>query len=338
MENEPNRNHAAVPADGRVPATQPAQPVQPAPPALDANGFNPDDFDWRPVPRRPRKGGWTPDIQQQFIEALARTGVVEHACREVNMSVASAYTLRHAPGGEGFARAWAAVLARAADRVLDIAFEQAIVGEEIPVHDADGVRVGSKWRYNTRMAMFLLRAYHPERFRHANKDTRPADEAPPPPATPVTQAISSLAPVTPAEPHLLSSPATLDAAVARANYDADKAEAAPTDDSYRPRRVPDTHPSVRQRSRRNKERRERRAEREDVRYGFDPSGDDLSPPDEPAKPTPPVPGDPANRWPPDMTYWLAERAEAEGNIPPALAARRPREKKRASLNFPSTSK
>lgn len=120
MADEPDRNPVAVPAD--------AGAAPPAPAALDANGFDPKDFEWRPVPRRARADGWTPEVQQRFIEALARTGMVERACEEVGMSVSSAYRLRNAPGGEGFARAWAAVLARAADRLLDIAFEQAIEG------------------------------------------------------------------------------------------------------------------------------------------------------------------------------------------------------------------
>lgn len=314
MENEPQRNHAAVASDGRVPATQPpASPPASPPPALDANGFDPNDFDWRPVPRRARKDGWTPDVQTAFIEALARTGVVDHACREVNMSVSSAYTLRHAPGAEGFARAWIAVMARIADRVLDIAMQQAVMGEEIPVYDQDGVRTGVKWKYNTRMAQFLLRAYHPERFRFAHRDTRHPDEALPLPAPPMAEVIASLSPVTPADPHLLMPPATLAAAVKFADYEAAVRAPEPVDTSYRIDLAPPTHPRVHQRSRRNKERRACREEREDKRYGFDD--------DEDEKPVyeGPKPGDYEYRWPPDLSIWKGPTV-AE-SIPPALAAR-----------------
>ena len=192
----------------------------------------------------PRRDGWTPETQQRFIEALARTGVVERACEAVDMSVTSAYNLRNAPGGERFAKAWHAVLARAADRMLDIAFEHAIEGEEVPVFDRDGLRVGSKRRYNTRMAMFMLRAYFPERFRHADRDTRRPDEPAAPHAQPVARIVETLAPVPPAEPHLLATPARLDdmadGARVLADHDADFQSS--EREVYRPRRVPDDHP------------------------------------------------------------------------------------------------
>src|SRR3546814_15484466 len=50
--------------------------LTPAPPsALDAHGFDPNDFDWLPVPRQPRADGWSPDAQRRFIEALDRKNV-----------------------------------------------------------------------------------------------------------------------------------------------------------------------------------------------------------------------------------------------------------------------
>jgi hypothetical protein len=101
---------------------------------------------------------------------------------------------------------WRAVLVNAAERVLDIAFEHATIGEEVPIFDQDGVRTGSTRRYNTRMAMFVLRAYFPERFRHANRDTRPAADPLPAAAAPVPAVVEALAPITPAEPHRLAPP------------------------------------------------------------------------------------------------------------------------------------
>lgn len=102
MADESHRNHVPVATDGGVPATEPPASCRAE---LDANGFDPNEFEWRPVPRRPRADGWTPDVQRRFIQALAETGVVEQACRIVGMSVGSAYRLRHAPGAESFARA-----------------------------------------------------------------------------------------------------------------------------------------------------------------------------------------------------------------------------------------
>lgn len=208
-------------------------------------------------------------MQQRFIEALAALGSVDRACLAVNRSVTSAYNLRNAPEGEGFAKAWDAVLTRCAHRLLDVAFEHAIEGEEVPVFDQDGIRVGAKRKYNTRMAMFLLRAYFPERFRHAGKDVRSADEAPPPPAIPTAQIVASLAPVTPEEPHLLSSPERF----ADLHYTAQTlAESIPPKEEPERYVVPnaqDNHPHVVARARRNQARRGRQRQREDELYGTD---------------------------------------------------------------------
>lgn len=291
MENDSDRNHAPAPTGGSVPSTTPA--------ARDANGFDPTEFELRPVPRRPRRDGWTPEVQQRFIAALARTGVVERACEDVNMSVTSAYTLRHAPGAEGFAHAWRSVLARAADRMLDVAFEHAIIGEEVPVFDRDGIRVGAKRRVNTRVMMFMLKAYFPEHFRQADKATIVAGETPPPAAIPVADAVASLAPVTPENPHLLATPERLDdmiyGAQALANYDehAQPSERQP----YRAPPVPEDHPNVVARSRRNRRLRDDREERQDRALGLNfASTYDDDPPRDPLS---------------DYTYWIAAEKERE---------------------------
>lgn len=298
MATSSNRNPARVPVDAGLP--QPAD----ASARRDAHGFDPTEFEWRPVPRRPRRDGWTPEVQQRFIEALARTGVVERACEAVNMSVTSAYNLRNAPGCERFAEAWRDVLARAAERLLDVAFEQAIEGEEVPVFDRDGIRIGVKRRYNTRMAMFMLRAYFPERFGHAHQDAaRPAKPAPAPPP-PVARIVEPLAPEVPAAPHLLATPERLDDMVygarALANYDA---SFQPSDhQGYRAPRVPDAHPHVAHRARRNRRLRADRERRQDDALGLDSrSTGEASTPRNPLD---------------DFTYWAeaeARRLKAAGD-------------------------
>ena len=259
MADDLTRNPVAGAGRDVLPTAQPG--------VLDANGFDPTEFEWRPVPRRPRKDGWTPEVQQQFILALARTGVVEQACEEVDRSVRSAYDLRNAPGGQRFARAWRDVLACAADRALDIAFEHATLGEEIPIFDQDGVRTGATRRYNTRMAMFLLRAYHPDRFRFARKDHRDQDEPTTPPVRTVADIVARLAPVTPAAPDLLAAPNQLKTMVRAAEAEADREEARTPDDAggYRHPRIPDNHPNVALRAPRTRAARDRREEREKER-------------------------------------------------------------------------
>lgn len=206
--SDPTANAAADPSVAAPPATtRPMTLPQPTPelPTLDAHGFDPDEFEWRPVARRARADGWTPDVQRTFIDALANTGLVSAAAREVNMSVQSCYRLRRAAGSENFAAAWHAALAAAAERVLDIAFERAIQGEEVPVFK-NGKRVGAITRHNDRMAMFIMRAYLPDRFRFAHDDVRQRHEPPVCAELPVHQAVAALAPVTPADPARLTPP------------------------------------------------------------------------------------------------------------------------------------
>ena len=227
-----HKPHAPAPsaADSRPdspatpPLTQPAadnalvapEDAGPAPPTLDANGFDPADYKWVPVRRKPRKDGWTPQRQQDFIAALADSGCVEHAAMRVQMSPASCYRLRRSPRAESFSAAWDVALQHAARQLLDVAFERAFKGTNEPVFDRDGHRTGTRFRQNDRLMMFLLRAYLPERFRHAHRDWRAPDEALPPSALaapPLAETLRLLEPVPPAEPHRLLAPDELEDAL-----------------------------------------------------------------------------------------------------------------------------
>jgi hypothetical protein len=250
MDNRTSSNQPPVPTDAPLPATT----NEGEPPAqFDINGFNPDDFEWRPVLRRRRTDGWSPDVQRRFIEALAETGLVESAAEAVDMSVQSAYRLRRAPGGEGFARAWRAAIDHAVDRLIDMTMQRAIEGEELPYYDRDGVRLGSRRRYNDRMAMFLMRAYRPDRFRDAHLEHRdPA--APLPRPEPLEPALAALTPVTPADPHRLMDPdrlhVMLDDQVMRAELEAERPEQ--TRERYKYRMAEPSHPHAIERSRKRR--------------------------------------------------------------------------------------
>ncbi|QJB68676.1 hypothetical protein [Parasphingorhabdus halotolerans] len=184
------------------------------PPEIDAHGHNPADYDWVPVPRKRRKDGWTPEKQRRFIETLADSGVVIDAARAVGMSDTAAYKLRRAPGAEGFAAAWDAALCAASGRLADIAFDRAINGVDDVVLDREGHHVYTKRKYNDRLLMFLLRAYRPDRYRHAHRDMRALNEEPAVAATPpVAEALKRLGPAQPAEPEKLMSPDDLDVAL-----------------------------------------------------------------------------------------------------------------------------
>ena len=173
---------------------------------LDANGFDPDAYQWIPVLRRPRSDGWTPQRQTEFIAALADCGVVEQAACAVDMSVTSCYRLRRAPGAGNFAAAWDAAIHNASKRLLDVAFDRAINGSDEPVYDKDGRRVGRRMKTNDRLLMFLLRAYMPDRFHSADGDPRLIDHEPPLALAPVSEALARLEPVEPDAPALLMAP------------------------------------------------------------------------------------------------------------------------------------
>jgi len=181
----------------------------------DAHGYNPDDYDWVPVLRKRRKDGWTPERQRAFIGALADTGEVIAAARSVGMSDSSAYTLRRAPGAEGFAAAWEAALANSSGRLVDIAFDRAINGVDDVIIDKEGNHIYTKRKYNDRLLMFLIRAHGPERYRSAHRDGGATGEAQMavPAQLPVAEALKLLGPEPPAEPEKLLSPEELDDAL-----------------------------------------------------------------------------------------------------------------------------
>ena len=170
---------------------------------LDAHGHDPDAYKWIPVLRRPRKDGWTPARQIDFIAALADCGVVDEAARSVGMSIMSCYRLRRAPGAGNFAAAWEAAIQQSSKRLLDLAFDRAINGSNEPVYDKEGRRVGRRMKTNDRLLMFLLRAYMPERFAGVadpNQHARLLAHEPPLALAPVSDALARLQPVAPDEP------------------------------------------------------------------------------------------------------------------------------------------
>lgn len=189
-----------------VPASAPPDPSDPweYPERLD-----PADYDWHPVARRKREDGWTHTRQRKFIEILADTGSVREAAKLVHMSQQSCYRLRRSPGAEAFARAWDAAIEEASKRLIDVAFERAVMGVADPVFDKDGACIAVRRRYNDRLLMFLLRAHRPERYRYARGDLRQGDEPQLPVAGPVASAIALLSPPTPADPAALVDPEEL---------------------------------------------------------------------------------------------------------------------------------
>ena len=126
--------------------------------------YDPAEYRWVPVRRRPRYDGWTAEKQRLFIETLADTGVISRAAKTVGMSPKSAYRLRRSAHGAAFARAWDSAREYAGCALEDIAFERAIEGVEHDVYDQYGEVICTKRVYNDRLLTFLLRHIKPERY------------------------------------------------------------------------------------------------------------------------------------------------------------------------------
>ncbi|HEX8062944.1 MAG TPA: hypothetical protein VF535_06985 [Allosphingosinicella sp.] len=194
---------AALPPPALTPdAREPTEDGAPPP-----EGYDPADYRWVPVRRRPRLDGWTEEKQRRFIEVLADTGLVSAAARAVGMSRESAYRLRRSAHGAAFARAWDAARHHGGGVVEDIAFERALEGVEQNVYDENGEVVCTKRVYNDRLLMFLLRHLKPERYGGAAA-ARSAAEAPPPANVETT--LRAMEPQLPAPPEALLGPDTLE--------------------------------------------------------------------------------------------------------------------------------
>jgi hypothetical protein len=174
----------------------------PSPPA-DVNGFDLDAYDWVPGLRRRREDGWTPDRQRRFIEVLADIGSVAAAAREVGMTASSAYRLRRSPGAEGFDRAWTAAVEAASKRLIDVAFQRALVGYDDPHFDKEGNHIHTRTRLWEKLLMFLLRSYMPDRFGRPDGSLATAHHNTEGAPIPVAQALAAMLPPPPARPDLL---------------------------------------------------------------------------------------------------------------------------------------
>lgn len=199
---------AADPATLAAPLAEPERATalalteEPAPPEV----YDPADYRWVPVRRRPRTDGWTEEKQRRFIETLADTGLVNVAARAVGMTRAGAYALRRSAHGAAFARAWDAARVQAAGLIEDIAFERAIEGTEREVLDANGEVSATLLVHDNRLLQYLLSHLKPERYGKA----RASGPAPQPAIEHVLdESLRAMEPVLPAPPEQLLDPETL---------------------------------------------------------------------------------------------------------------------------------
>lgn len=122
------------------------------------------DLAFTPAPTRKRLAGWTADKQRRFIETLAVTASVAEAADEVDLDPRSAYRLRDRPGGEDFARAWAAALACSATRLEAVALDRALNGRVERFYDGDGQLVRERRIPSDDMLKWLLSRLDPRTY------------------------------------------------------------------------------------------------------------------------------------------------------------------------------
>lgn len=161
--------------------------------------YDPADYRWVPVRRRPRLDGWTEEKQRRFIETLADTGLVSVAAKAVGMSRESCYQLRRSAHGAAFARAWDTARHHAGQLIEDITFERAIEGVETEVYDHNGEVTATRLVYDNRLLKYLLSHLKPERYgAHAAERTASAAPAPA-----LEESLRAMEPALPAPPEQL---------------------------------------------------------------------------------------------------------------------------------------
>jgi len=206
----PDAGPAAPPPPAAAAAPAPPPPALAADPAEDGappeGGYDPAEYRWVPVRRRPRLDGWTEEKQRRFIEVLADTGLVAAAAKAVGMSRETAYRLKRSAHGAAFARAWDAARHHAGGLVEDIAFERAFEGVEHNVYDEYGEVVCTKRVYNDRLLMFLLRHLKPERYGAAPAPAASASRSTPPPPLELEASLGAMEPAPPEDPERLLGP------------------------------------------------------------------------------------------------------------------------------------
>ena len=194
-------------------ASAAAEPVTPAAAALPAlseddtlpEPYDPAEYRWVPVRRRPRLDGWTEEKQRRFIETLADTGLVNVAAKAVGMSRKSAYRLRRAEHGAAFARAWDAARQHAGGLIEDIAFERAIEGTEREVLNSEGDVIATRLVHDNGLLKWLLSHLKSERYGSA----RSPGAGPQTVDRPVLQeSLRAMEPALPAPPEQLLDPET----------------------------------------------------------------------------------------------------------------------------------
>lgn len=104
----------------------------------------------------------TPEKLTAFCAALAETCNVGKACKAVGIARQTAYEWRSEI--PEFAAAWDRAMRIGVSALEDEAHRRAFDGVEEPVHHM-GVQVDTVRKYSDTLAIFLLKAHNPEKYR-----------------------------------------------------------------------------------------------------------------------------------------------------------------------------
>lgn len=104
----------------------------------------------------------TPEKMVAFCAALAETGIVARACKAVDISRACAYKWREEV--PDFAAAWDRALHIGITALEDEAHRRAFEGVDEGVYH-QGVLMDTQKKYSDTLAIFLLKAHRPEKYR-----------------------------------------------------------------------------------------------------------------------------------------------------------------------------
>ncbi len=120
---------------------------------------------------RTRRDGWSPEVQQAFLDELAYTASASQAAAAVGRSVKSAYKLRARPDATAFRDGWKAALAMSMTLLRETALDRAFNGHKAPIHKY-GNKVGERQVMRDSVLISMLRLYdapmfHEERAREA---------------------------------------------------------------------------------------------------------------------------------------------------------------------------
>lgn len=109
---------------------------------------------------------FTPEKKAKFLKALTQMPNVSRACRLARTSRTTAYNHRNADSA--FAAAWDEALDIGIETLEEEAHIRAFKGRSEPVF-YQGAKVGQVKRYSDTLAIFLLKAHRPEKYRERHE-------------------------------------------------------------------------------------------------------------------------------------------------------------------------